>query len=168
MGSEGRGLRQRSERTLARAPALQAPLDAGQHGGLLLVDEEVPAVEQLQLDVGAGFLAPGQQLFLDGLVGTPAKYLADADFGFTDARLPELLFRYRARNWVDSLRHDERERWDGYRRQRLADTTCSEYTFDSFFDEVRTLRVDRAGDARIAALLDAVEAWGRERQAELA
>ena len=78
MGSEGRGLRQRSERTLARAPALQAPLDAGQHGGLLLMDEEVPAVEQLQFEVGAGFLAPGQQLFLAVLVGAAAEHLDGA------------------------------------------------------------------------------------------
>ncbi|WP_133501569.1 exodeoxyribonuclease I [Cognatilysobacter terrigena] len=115
-----------------------------------------------------GFLPDADRLRFPDVRGTPPKHLGDTDFGFSDARLPELLFRYRARNWRDSLQHHEHDRWNGYRRERFADTTRSEYTFDSFFGEVRTLRAEREGDGRIAALLDAVEAWGRERQHELA
>ena len=37
------------------------------------MDEEVPAVEQLQFETAAGFLGPGQQLFLAGLVLPAAK-----------------------------------------------------------------------------------------------
>ncbi|MGY4516130.1 exodeoxyribonuclease I [Lysobacter sp. HA18] len=115
-----------------------------------------------------GFLPDADRLRFPDVRGTPPQHLGGIDFHFNDARLPELLFRYRARNWRDSLGHDEHERWNGYRRERLADTTCSEYTFDSFFEELRTLRAERAGDERICAVLDAVDAWGRERQAEIA
>lgn len=38
---------------------------------------------------------------------------------FHDARLPELLFRYRARNWPDSLNSEENRRWQDYCRSRL-------------------------------------------------
>ncbi|GAB6197024.1 exodeoxyribonuclease I [Lysobacter xanthus] len=115
-----------------------------------------------------GFLPDGDRLRFPDVRGTPPQHLAGMDFGFTDARLPELLFRYRARNWRDSLGDGERVRWDGYRRERLADSTRSEHTFPTFYEEIRGLRESRAGDARVAAVLDDVEAWGRGLEAEIA
>ncbi|AXK71856.1 exodeoxyribonuclease I [Lysobacter sp. TY2-98] len=141
------------------------------------IAEKVRRVFAATLDRGAsdldaslydGFLPDADRLRFSDVRGTPPQHLGDTDFGLTDARLPELLFRYRARNWRDSLRDDERDRWNAFRRERLADLARSEYTFDTFFDEVRTLRAERGGDVRVAGLLDAVEAWGRELHAELA
>ncbi len=40
---------------------------------------------------------------------------------FRDLRLNELLFRYRARLWPNSLSDSERSRWADYRRRRLID-----------------------------------------------
>src|SRR5690606_39850183 len=51
---------------------------------------------------------------------TPPQLLGARDFGFRDPRLPELLFRYRARNWPGTLDAAERQRWDGDRRDRPA------------------------------------------------
>jgi len=115
-----------------------------------------------------GFLPDADRARFPEVRGTPPRHLAGADFGFTDPRLPELLFRYRARNWRDSLGDGERERWDGYRRERLADATRSEYTFDAFFEEIRGLRQARNDDARACTVLDDVEAWGRDLQAAVA
>jgi exodeoxyribonuclease-1 len=94
--------------------------------------------------------------------------LGHHDFGFQDPRLPELLFRYRARNWPDSLNLAERSRWDEYRRLRLSrDSGLSEYSFDSFQAELAALRTANAGDGRKLALLDQVEAWARDLQHSL-
>lgn len=49
---------------------------------------------------------------------TPQQ-LANQRFDFHDRRLPELLFRYRARNWPETLAPAERERWEQMRLQRL-------------------------------------------------
>jgi exodeoxyribonuclease-1 len=38
---------------------------------------------------------------------------------FEDHRLDEILFRYRARNWPESLSEEEQEQWQQYRQQRL-------------------------------------------------
>ena len=66
-----------------------------------------------------GFIGDGdKRLFRDVRI-TPPEALGARAFGFKDPRLPELLFRYRARNWPDTLSIDERTRWDEYRRQRL-------------------------------------------------
>lgn len=99
---------------------------------------------------------------------TPPHALRDASFAFRDPRLPELLFRYRARNWPGTLDADERVRWDAYRDQRLrVDSGWSEYTFESLQAELDALRLAHAGDARKLTLLDQVDAWARALDADL-
>ena len=74
---------------------------------------------------------PEQQLY-DGFIGDrdrrlceqvraadPAQ-LAQQKWPFDDERLPELLFRYRARNFPDTLSFEEQERWQIFCRQRLS------------------------------------------------
>jgi len=50
---------------------------------------------------------------------TPANLLGQSSFTFRDARYAELLFRYRARNWPETLALDERERWEQFRHQEM-------------------------------------------------
>jgi len=99
---------------------------------------------------------------------SPAS-LATHDFAFRDDRMPELLFRYRARNWPDTLSPEERARWDDYRRNRLQrESGLSEYTFDAFFSEIAHLRATHTDHGAKLALLDALEDWGRSLAAGLA
>ena len=99
---------------------------------------------------------------------TPPALLGQRDFGFRDPRLPELLFRYRARNWPDTLSAGERQRWDDYRRQRLStDSGLSEYSFERFDAEVAELRRTQAGDPEKLALLDRIQHWRDDLQAGL-
>jgi len=99
---------------------------------------------------------------------TPPAELGQRSFDFRDGRLPELLFRYRARNWPQTLGMEERQRWDEYRRRRLCeDSGLSEHTFTSYFAEIATLRQAHAGDGARQALLDQVEQWGRDLQDSL-
>ncbi|GAA4798899.1 exodeoxyribonuclease I [Lysobacter hankyongensis] len=101
--------------------------------------------------------------------GTPPPALAQRDFAFQDARLPELLFRYRARNWPDTLSPAERDRWNAYRRGRLCeDRGLSEFTFDSHRSELAALRAAHAGDGRAMALLDQAQAWADALETDLA
>lgn len=87
---------------------------------------------------------------------------------FDDPRYSELLFRYRARNWPESLDAKDRERWDAYRRHRLsAGSGLSEYDFDSYRAEIARLRASTPpGPGQ--ALLDALQAWGLDLERELA
>ncbi len=48
-----------------------------------------------------------------------ADELADFHPQFVDERLPELLFRYKARQFPTSLSEDEHGRWESYRSQKL-------------------------------------------------
>ncbi len=47
----------------------------------------------------------------DELIGFPQN--------FDDARLHDLLFRYRARNWPETLSEDEQKEWEEYRKDKL-------------------------------------------------
>ena len=114
-----------------------------------------------------GFISDAdKRLFATIRTAAPAQ-LAAFSQQLRDPRGPELLFRYRARNWPDSLGSDERERWDGYRRRRLGtDAGLSEYSFDSYRDSIARLRASRF-EGPDQVLLDALDAWGLEVAAGL-
>jgi len=58
-----------------------------------------------------------------------------------DRRGEELLFRYRARNWPETLDDEEQNRWSEYRSMRLEfDSGLSESTFASHENEVDALQ----------------------------
>lgn len=110
-----------------------------------------------------GFIGDGDKARLAMVRATPPAQLGARDFGFQDPRLPELLFRYRARNWPDTLDAAEAARWDAYRHRRLAtDSGLSELGFDAYFADLARLRAEHAGDGARQSLLDRLEAWGRD------
>ena len=115
------------------------------------------------------FIDEGDKRKFSTVRSLPPPLLGTHDFSFRDARMPELLFRYRARNWPDTLTAEDRQRWDDYRRNRLMrDSGLSEYTFDTYFAEIAALRGVHHDHGAKLALLDALEDWGRQRAAELA
>ena len=75
---------------------------------------------------------PEQQLY-DGFIGdrdrrlceqvrtAEPEQLARGQWPFDDERLPELLFRYRARNFPASLSEEEQQRWRTFCQQRLTE-----------------------------------------------
>ena len=56
---------------------------------------------------------------MDRIARTPPAALASLRPAFQDPRLDELFFRYRARNWPETLSPAERERWARHCRDRL-------------------------------------------------
>ena len=94
--------------------------------------------------------------------------LAELGPRFDDPRFAELLFRYRARNWPDSLDAADQQRWDHYRRHRLgSDSGLSEYHFTSYYEEIATLRATTEPGPK-QAWLDALDAWGHDLERQLA
>lgn len=86
---------------------------------------------------------------------------------FDDARLDELLFRFRARNHPQALGAAERARWRAHCRDRLhgrVDGPLSLAAFDARIDALRTAAADTAGGQ---ALLDAWRAYARHLAAAI-
>jgi len=70
-----------------------------------------------------GFISKGDREKLNELLSQPVETLGEQQVTFEDPRLPELLFRYRARNYPSTLTGEEAERWEQFRSQRLMSPT---------------------------------------------
>ncbi|RAP58088.1 exodeoxyribonuclease I [Oleiagrimonas sp. MCCC 1A03011] len=126
---------------------------------------DLPPPDDPELALYAGFLPDADRPRLDAVRATPPEEMA-RDFGFSDERYGELLFRYRARNWPQTLSAEERARWDDFRRQRIAGGhALSTVSLHGYFDELQRLRGEHTGDA--LGWLDQLEQWGRELATEL-
>ena len=75
------------------------------------------------------------------------------DLPFRDPRLAEMLFRYRARNFPDTLSAEETERWQRFRRQRLAQPEVR-----SRYQEELAEAQERATPEQLP-VIEAVEEW---------
>ena len=96
---------------------------------------------------------PEQQLY-DGFIGDRDRrlceqvrnaeplHLGQEQWPFDDERLPELLFRYRARNFPETLNGEEQERWKSFCQQRLCDPQWgAPNTLESFNQAAAELRL---------------------------
>jgi exodeoxyribonuclease I len=122
---------------------------------------ELPPPEDPELALyGGGFLPDADKRLLAQVRATPPEQLGTRAFPFRDARYPELLFRYRARNWPDTLDADERARWEAFRQARLTrHTALTGLTLDDYFARLAELRNDPQAQGKLA-LLDQLQAWG--------
>lgn len=120
-----------------------------------------------ELALYGGFLPDADRALLREVRRTPPEQLARHATAFRDPRYAELLFRYRARNWPETLDADETARWTAFRRERLLrPTPLTGLTLEDYFAQIAALRADPAQSDR-QALLDALEAWGRQLEGEL-
>ncbi|WP_349745033.1 exodeoxyribonuclease I [Roseateles cavernae] len=88
-----------------------------------------------------------------------AERVAQGKTMFADARLDELLFRYRARNFPASLDEAERERWQAHRAARLHAGEGGGLSLQAFFERVDQLSeaADERGQDILGALYDYAE-----------
>ncbi|MCB1859765.1 MAG: exodeoxyribonuclease I [Gammaproteobacteria bacterium] len=70
---------------------------------------------------GGGFFSNGDRHRIARVRESSPELLGKLNLVFDDQRLPELLFRFRARNWPEYLTEDERERWQSFRLKRVTD-----------------------------------------------
>ena len=104
-----------------------------------------------------GFIDQADVLLLAQIRAATPQALAKAKFDFCDLRLPELFFRYRARNWPETLSSEEMQRWQQLRRDRLSQPIDGQITYS---DQIAMLRDDYAEDTNAQEILDALTDWG--------
>jgi exodeoxyribonuclease-1 len=108
-----------------------------------------------------------KRLFAQVRAAAPAALPAFAT-RFQDQRLSELVFRYQARNWPESLDSAQQARWDAYRHARLdSDIGLSEYSFESYAASIASQRARHPDDGRAQVLFDALDDWSRRIAASL-
>jgi len=107
-------------------------------------------------DLYSGFLGNDDRRTLNRLRALKPDELAAARPAFADARLDELLFRYRARNFPATLNDADRQRWHEHRVHRLHEGAGGGPTLEAFFAQVDTLfeAADERGEAILGSLVD--------------
>jgi exodeoxyribonuclease-1 len=113
--------------------------------------EGTPDVDE---DLYGGFVGNGDRRRLTELRSLSPTQLAHARPGFDDARLEEVVFRYRARNFAETLNEEEAERWEAHRVARLLEGEGGARNVDELFAEIDTLA--ETADARAEEILGAL------------
>ncbi|KAF1049404.1 exodeoxyribonuclease I [Xylophilus sp.] len=93
-------------------------------------------------DLYGGFVGNADRRRLEHLRTLAPDELAAARTGFDDARLEELVWRYRARNFPGTLTPEEAARWETHRAARLFEGVGGARTIDALSEEI-----DRLGEA---------------------
>ncbi len=118
-----------------------------------------------ELALYQGFIPDADRLLCDQVASADSQTLATQTFPFQDARLGELLFRYRARFFPDSLSRAERASWHEQVQQRLfAEDSGDSRTLAGFRARIEQLAQELGDDPRAAVLLGALAQWGQELQ----
>jgi exodeoxyribonuclease-1 len=106
-------VQERREQILAQ-PLLLATLQE------VFTDEAPPSANDPDLMLyGGGFFSDADRRLMQQVHTLQPGRLRDLQAKFQDARLPELLFRYRARNHPDTLDGAEQQRWREHCARRL-------------------------------------------------
>lgn len=118
--------------------------------------EATPDIDE---DLYGGFVGNGDRRLLQELRGLPPDALAQAKPSFADARLEELLWRYRARNFPQTLSPEEMQQWEDHRTARLFDGMGDARTVDMLFEQIDQLSetLDERGEEILGALYDYAE-----------
>ena len=121
-------------------------------------DDAADAVD-VDEDLYGGFLGDDDRRSLQRLRGLDGAALASRRVAFTDGRLDELLFRFRARNFPATLDADEQARWLAHCAARLHHGAGGALTLAAFFERIDALseNVDERGEAILGALYDWAE-----------
>ncbi len=118
---------------------------------------------------GGGFFSDDDRRRMDELRDTPVAELAQAAPHFDDERLPEMLFRYRTRNYPDTLNAEERERWRAYKINRFRDEDGgASITLEAYMARIDELMQSGDMDEKQKALLLELRAYGETIRDEIA
>jgi exodeoxyribonuclease-1 len=109
-----------------------------------------------------GFFDDSDKALMNAIHDTDPQALGAQSWNFTDKRLPEMLFRYRARSYPETLDAEEQAQWLAHCRDRLIEGKSGHFTFEAFRAEIAQLRSEMEPDASNMRLLDEVAAFGAE------
>ncbi|TVQ69373.1 MAG: exodeoxyribonuclease I [Oceanospirillales bacterium] len=91
-----------------------------------------------------GFFSDSDRHLMEEVRQTPPELLQGLNPPFQDPRLPELLLRYKARNFSYVLTEEEQQQWEEYRsRQLLGPDNDGCLTITQMFDELNRIATEK-------------------------
>lgn len=122
-----------------------------------------PAVRDAEFRIYDGFIGDRDKREQHAVRQAATQGMVGQHFVFEDARLNELLFRYRARYFPASLSVDEQAAWQEFRHQRLHCKISHDWlTSEEYLARIVSLEQSCAADPAKLAVLTALKAWQQE------
>ena len=116
-----------------------------------------------QMIYSGGFFSPSDRDQMRRIVTTEPEQLTHLGLSFTDKRLDEMLFRFRARHYGYTLDEEERKLWQAYCKERLSGqlhrNNKQMMTFSHFWDELNVARGMIVENPEKQPLLDSLSAY---------
>jgi exodeoxyribonuclease-1 len=113
-----------------------------------------------ELALYAGFLDNADRDLLPAVREASPDELAAGTFPFRDSRYRELLFRYRARFYPQTLGAEEQHQWEEFRYRQLTEPGDGYLSMDEYHQSIDRLEADPALSNRDRATLAALREWG--------
>jgi len=146
--------RRHLEVLLAHREALQQKLAE------VFSDSPFPPQSDPDRDLYGSFLSDDDKRRCAKVRAASPEALAHLHLNFDAPKLEELMFRYRARNWPESLSKAEQGRWDEFRRQRLLDEAGgASIVLDQYRKELSRLAIDTSLDEHRRKVVDQLIDW---------
>ncbi|TRW49832.1 exodeoxyribonuclease I [Aliidiomarina halalkaliphila] len=103
-----------------------------------------------------GFFSQQARSHMDLISHAAPEQLAALDLPFDDPRIPQLLFRYRARNFPTTLSSPEQEKWRHFCQDRLQHGSKEFLSLEEYALEIENLAHQHEGDPNKMAILKAL------------
>lgn len=126
---------------------------------ITLFDQPFDGKEDVEASLYSGFIPRGDRNICDQVIGADARELGSREFVFSDARLTELLFRYKARHFPDALKEHELALW----REEVIERNFSSIDggpirYDAYMADLEQRRLAQ-NDKRDQDVLDRLKEW---------
>jgi len=122
--------------------------------------QDYPAVSDPDAQLySGGFFSNSDYSRMQRIQQSTAGELAKLDLNFDDNRIPEMLLRYRARNYPETLSSNERQQWDEYRKQKFSDPAYGIRTLNQVKASIEELRIAPDTTGHQLAVLDELEKY---------
>jgi len=152
LGLDGKQLREHRDALMAEIDAVADKAQA-----VFALGEFEPAADPEQ-DLYGGFVPDEDRRLCDEVRAASGPALAEREFAFQDNRLHELLFRYRARHFPETLNDAERDEWENWRAKRLEFAPDGGLTLDEHDRLVDTLSQHTSDPGELQILMD-LKTW---------
>ena len=106
------------------------------------------------LMIYSGFFGATDKQLMQQVRLASASELSEREYHFVDARLSELLFRYKARNYPAVLSDEEQDRWTSYCLEKLMSKSSVYLTFEEYLKRINELAAQQGVSSRDLNILE--------------
>lgn len=123
---------------------------------------EFEAGSDPEQELYSGFVPDADRKLCQQVITASPQALENPDFPFQDKRLHELLFRYRARYYPETLNQAERDEWQTWRDKRLEFAPDGGLTLAEYDSLLQHMSEHFAGQPDKLQLLVDLKSWGEQ------